>query len=72
VTGTCDGNKCLYNYDYSIRPVGTLWENLYYREWMTTGIVGTTNANGSFAFRGFAGKYNATVSRQSASKPNSS
>jgi GH35 family endo-1,4-beta-xylanase len=61
VTGTCDGNKCLYNYDYSIRPVGTLWENLYYREWMTTGIVGTTNANGSFAFRGFAGKYNATV-----------
>ncbi|GAQ83460.1 Glycosyl hydrolase family 10 protein [Klebsormidium nitens] len=61
MNGTCDGNKCLYNYDYTLRPVGTLWENLYYNEWMTTGIVGRTNAAGQFAFRGFAGKYNATV-----------
>jgi hypothetical protein len=60
--GTCPGDKCLYNLDFSLRPVGNLWEDLYYREWMTQNVTGSTNANGEFAFRGFAGKYGIAVS----------
>lgn len=60
--GTCPGDKCLYNLDFSPRLVGNLWEDLYYREWMTQNVTGSTNANGEFAFRGFAGKYGIAVS----------
>jgi GH35 family endo-1,4-beta-xylanase len=59
--GTCPGDKCLYNLDFSPRLVGNLWEDLYYREWMTQNVTGSTNANGEFAFRGFAGKYGIAV-----------
>lgn len=60
--GTCSGNKCLYNLDFSPRLAGQLWEDLYYREWRTQNVTGTTDANGQFGFRGYAGKYNIKAS----------
>jgi endo-1,4-beta-xylanase len=48
--------------DMTKKPAFDVLDNLINNEWWTT-TSGTTDASGEFAFRGFAGTYNVTVSK---------
>lgn len=50
----------LFSADWSIRPHGQAWIDLVHGQWKTT-VQGSTNAAGTYSFRGFHGSYEVAV-----------
>jgi len=53
-------DAALWRKDWSIKPSGKMWKELVYKTWWTD-RTGQTDATGTFAARGFLGKYRITV-----------
>jgi|APSaa5957512622_1039677.scaffolds.fasta_scaffold05021_2 GH35 family endo-1,4-beta-xylanase len=53
-------NAALYRLDWSIKPIGKVWNELVFGEWWTR-VQGRTDAAGRFMTRGFRGAYQVTV-----------
>lgn len=52
--------KALWRKDWSIKPNGQAWLDLVFKEWWTS-ADGRTDAQGSYATRGFLGRHEVTV-----------
>lgn len=70
--GFHDGNHWLddaplFRADWSIKPAGEAYQKLLFETWWTD-EMGTTNADGQYATRGFHGDYAVTVQHGSLSK----
>jgi endo-1,4-beta-xylanase len=50
----------MYRKDWSIKPNGQVWQDLWYKQWWTN-ADGKTNAQGVYKTRGFLGDYSVTV-----------
>ena len=53
-------DAALYRLDWSIKPIGEVWNELVFEEWWTR-MQGRTDAAGRFTARGFRGAYQVTV-----------
>ena len=54
------GNRIMYNNDWTLKPAGKVFQDLFYNKWWTK-EAGKTDANGEFNVKGYFGDYTVTA-----------
>jgi GH35 family endo-1,4-beta-xylanase len=65
--GGSDNRYVFYDSEWNEKPGLSAWQDLIYNKWWTE-EAGTTDANGTFATRGFYGDYDITVTANGKTK----